>query len=374
MYSESDLAGAVEAGAISPAAAAALRNHVAASRATPAVDEESFRLLTGFNDIFVGIAAMLILVAVGWIGFYIGGNIVGLDQANETPRQIGVAVVFGGFAVAITSWLLAEYFTRQRRMALPSILLLLGFAGGVFVGFGAIWGANAPWLSEQFNLTTELQHRQLAGAIGIVTGIVTAVVTWLHWRRFMVPITVAVGALALVAVAVGAITALVPASQDALNPMLLIAGVLVFVFAMRWDMSDRERRTRRSDVAFWLHLAAAPLIAHPIFHMLGVFDGDIGAPMAGVVIALYVAFAAVALAVDRRALLVSSLVYVLWAMYALFQHSGAVELAAALTALVIGSALLSLSAFWQPMRRHVVGLLGSELEGRLPPTQQLAIA
>ncbi|AQR75494.1 hypothetical protein [Sphingomonas sp. LM7] len=373
MYSESDLAGAVEAGALSPQAAAALRNHVAASRSTPTVDEESFRLLSGFNDIFVGIASILILVAVGWIGFYIGGKMVGLD-GNEGPRQVGVAIAFGGFAVSITSWLLAEYFTRQRRMALPSILLLLGFAGGFFVGFGAIWGANGPWLAEQLGLTTELQHRQLAGAIGVITGVVTAGAAFLHWRRFMVPITVAVGALALVAVAVGAITAFVPASQETLNPMLLVAGVLVFVFAMRWDISDRERRTRRSDVAFWLHLAAAPLIAHPVFHMLGVFDGDIGAPMAAVVIALYVAFAAVALAVDRRALLVSSLVYVLWAMYALFEQSGAVELAAALTALVIGSALLTLSAFWQPMRRSVIGLLGTELEGRLPPTQQMAIA
>jgi MFS family permease len=373
MYSETDLTAAVDAGAISPEAAAALRDHVARSRSTPTVDEESFRLLTGFNDIFVGIAAVLILVAVGWIGFYIGSQIMDLET-NEGPRQAGVAIAFGGFAVAVTSWLLAEYFTRQRRMALPSILLLLGFAGGVFAAVGAIWGANAPWLAEQLNLTTELQHRQLAGVIGIITGVVTAGATWLHWRRFMVPITVAVGALALVAVAVGAIIALVPASQDALNPMLLIAGVLVFVFAMRWDISDRERRTRRSDVAFWLHLAAAPLIAHPVFHMLGVFEGTIGAPMAGVVIALYIAFAAVALAVDRRALLVSSLVYVLWAMYALFEQSGAVELAAALTALVIGSALLTLSAFWQPMRRNVVGLLGKDLEGRLPPTQQLVAA
>jgi hypothetical protein len=92
-----------------------------------------------------------------------------------------------------------------------------------------------------------------------------------------------------------------------------------------------------------------------------------------VVLVLYVAFACVALAVDRRALLVSSLVYVLWAMYALFQQSGAVELAAALTALVIGSALLTLSAFWQPMRRSVVGMLGG-LESRLPPTQMVAVA
>lgn len=138
-------------------------------------------------------------------------------------------------------------------------------------------------------------------------------------------------------------------------------------------MSDRERRTRRSDVAFWLHLAAAPLIAHPIFHMLGVFDGDVSVPMAAVVLGLYVVFGCIALAVDRRALLVSSLVYVLWAMYALFEQSGAVELAAALTALVIGSALLTLSAFWQPMRRSVVGMLGN-FGDRLPPTQIVAMA
>ena len=101
MYSESDLAGAVEAGALSPEAAAALRNHVAATRSTPTVDEESFRLLTGFNDIFVGIAAILILVAVGWIGFYIGGQMVGLEEF-ETPRQAGIAVAFGGFAVSLS--------------------------------------------------------------------------------------------------------------------------------------------------------------------------------------------------------------------------------------------------------------------------------
>ena len=53
MYSESDLEGAVAAGVIPQATADAFRQHIAATRVTPAVDEESFRLLTGFNDIFV---------------------------------------------------------------------------------------------------------------------------------------------------------------------------------------------------------------------------------------------------------------------------------------------------------------------------------
>jgi len=81
-----------------------------------------------------------------------------------------------------------------------------------------------------------------------------------------------------------------------------------------------------------------------------------------------VAFGFVAIAIDRRALLVSSLAYVLYAMYALFRSAGAIELSAAFTAFVIGSALLTLSAFWHPIRRHVVALLGAWGE-RLPPVQ-----
>ena len=112
MYSESDLNGAVEAGVLSPDAAEALRAHIARQRATPVVDEEHFRLLTGFNDIFVSVALALLLVSLAWIG----GTIL-------TP--------LGGLGVAGAAWFLAEYFTARRRMALPSILLLLAFVGGV---------------------------------------------------------------------------------------------------------------------------------------------------------------------------------------------------------------------------------------------------
>jgi pimeloyl-ACP methyl ester carboxylesterase len=365
MYSESDLASAVDAGALSPASANALRNYVAERRSAPAVDEEHFKLLTGFNDIFVAIAAALILVAAARIGAYFGVMVIGLGPEE---REVGGNMIGGGIAVAASSWLLAEYFTAKRRMALPSILLMLGFVGGVAATLSGIFAANIPWIEEQMHLATELQRQQLGGGVAAAVGVLTAIATWIHWKRFMVPITVAAGAMVIVGAAVGVLLALLPQARDWVNEMLLVAGVAMFFFAMRWDMSDLERRTRRSDVAFWLHLAAAPLIAHPVFHMLGVFDGVVTGPIAAVVIALYIVFAFVALAVDRRALLVSSLIYVLWAMYALFQATGAVELAAALTALVIGSALLLLSAFWQPVRRMVVGLLGG-LEERLPPTQ-----
>ncbi|MEC7398740.1 MAG: hypothetical protein VYD00_01820, partial [Pseudomonadota bacterium] len=125
---------------------------------------------------------------------------------------------------------------------------------------------------------------------------------------------------------------------------------------------------RRSDVAFWLHLLAAPMIAHPVFYSLGVMDGAdrVGVGSAIGVLAIYVLFGLVALAIDRRALLVSALAYVLVALAFLFDRFGAVELTFALTALVIGSALLSLSAFWTPIRNKVVAGLPNGWQTRVP--------
>jgi len=338
MYSESDLEGAVAAGVIPQSTADAFRQHIAATRASPAVDEESFRLLTGFNDIFVGIAIALLLTSIGWLGGWVKTGL-------------------GGLGVAVAAWALAEYFTRVRRMALPSIILLLAFAGGVAATMvGTLVDINPDW-SDQTNAL-------IATGIALVTG----GATWLHWKRFMVPITVAVGAASGVAALVALYVAVTHVSEDGIFPLVLIGGIGTFALAMWWDGSDLTRTTRRSDVAFWLHLAAAPMIAHSVFHMLGVFQGQIGVAQALIVMALYLVFAFIALAIDRRALLVSSLAYVLYALSMLFQQAGAVELSMAFTAFVIGSALLTLSAFWHPMRRAVIGTLGN-LGNRLPPVQ-----
>lgn len=344
MYSETDLESAVAAGVLTPAAAEAFRNHVAVGRATPIVDEESFRLLTGFNDIFVSIALVLLLTALAWIGG-------------------AASVALAGFLVAAASWGLAEYFTRQRRMALPSILLLLSFAGGVAAAMiGALVDMNADF--------GERTDALIAAGIGAVT----AAATYGHWLRFRVPITVAAGAVSLVAVLIALVLAANPDLSSRLTWFAFVGGLATFACAMWWDMSDRTRRTRRSDVAFWLHLVAAPMIAHPIFHQLGVLDGTIGAGQAGFVIALYIVFALISLSIDRRALLVSSLAYVLYAMSSLFEQFGAVSLSVALTALVIGSALLMLSAFWHPVRRLVVRALPGDIRERLPVLDRPAAA
>lgn len=337
MYSDSDLDGAVEAGALSPQSVAAFRAHMAARNAGPVVDEEHFRLLTGFNDIFVAIAGVLLLVGAGWVG-------------GDMHPALG-----GGF-VAAAAWGLAEYFTRVRRMALPSIVFLLAFVGGVMTFSTGILVGDTEGPGP-----TTVQALLIA-----LSAAITAAAAWLHWRRFRVPITVAAGAAAAAGVVIALIGAAVGDLERFILPLLFALGLGVFALAMRWDMSDTARATRRSDVAFWLHLLAAPLLVHPIFAGLGLLDGEPGTGAALAVIAIYVAMGGIALAIDRRALLVSALGYVLFAIGALFRDFGAVGLNVALTALVIGSALLLLSAFWHRARKAVLGITPPAIGARLP--------
>jgi hypothetical protein len=355
MYSQQELDDAVASGAITADAANALRLHIENQRSTVIPDEEQFRLLTGFNDIFVSIAAAILLFAIGWIGQSIGQS-VSMTVDHDGPSFLAP------LGVAATAWGLATYFTAKRRMALPSILLLLAFVGGVFltVGFG---------LAQIIGEPPEAKEALYAGVAASVSGAIGAAAAWLHWKRFRVPITVATGALSVSAIAVGLLIALLGDPEGYKNAILgfvLFLGVGVFLFAMWWDASDRARLTRRSDVAFWLHLLAAPMIVHPVFTLLGLNDGDATVGEGLVVIAIYIALGIAALAIDRRALLVSALAYVLFALNELFKQFGAVSLNIALTTLVIGSALLLLSAFWHQARAPVVSRLPGSLRGHLP--------
>jgi MFS family permease len=361
MYSQQELDDAVASGVITAEAARALRAYIETQRTTAIPDEEQFRLLTGFNDIFVSIAAAILLFAVGWIGQSIG-QATGLyisDHGDVGPSFLAP------LAIAATSWGLAMYFTARRRMALPSILLLLAFVGGVLATSAFVLVEIIG--TDRFNGQSDL----IGATVGAVSAAIAAGAAWLHWRRFHVPITIAAGAAAVAGLFLAVVVGIVqPAdSQSAKNLILafvLVLGIGMFLFAMWWDSSDRARLTRRSDVAFWLHLLAAPMIAHPIFALLGVTNGSVGTTEGLIVVALYILFGLTALAVDRRALLVSALAYVLYALTELFKRFGAVELNIALTALVIGSALLLLSAYWHQARRLIVTHLPENLQARLP--------
>ena len=109
MYSQQELDDAVASGVITAEAADALRAHIERQRTTSIPDEEQFRLITGFNDIFVSIAAAILLFAVGWIGQSIGqaAGMFVTDHGDVGPSFLAP------LAIAATAWGLALFFTGR---------------------------------------------------------------------------------------------------------------------------------------------------------------------------------------------------------------------------------------------------------------------
>lgn len=337
MYSQQELAGAVRDGVISADEAERLRDFARARRGSTHVDDEDVRLIGGMDDAFCTIASIIALVGVGWVG----GSFLG---------------PFLGVPVAAAAWFLAEPFTLRRKLALTSRVLLGGFLVGLYFTGSMLAGPIA-------NPGAALPARQFVGALFALAG------AWFHWQRFRVPVTPAAAAWCGVALCLAVINSLFGSFAFSSKPALLTllaGGVATFAWAMRWDMSDRTRTTRRADVAFWLHLMAAPLMVHPLFWLTGLAQGSASAAGGTIVIIAYVLLSLVSLAIDRRALLVSALIYVLWALGNMLHRSGSLMMTVAVTALIIGSGLLLLSAFWSHARRALVARLPADLRDVLP--------
>ncbi|WP_371348302.1 hypothetical protein [Ancylobacter sp. IITR112] len=318
----------------------------------PPQDDERLRFITGFGDIFVTIGLALFLGALGYFG--------------ETLGPAGMWATVGA-----ASWLLAEFFTRMQRMALPSIVLLVVFCASVFMASSAWFGVIAPLVPSLMSLSEDPLVLALAG-------LATLAAATLHYWRFRVPITIAAGAAALVAIVVGLVAAIAPGGLDAaINPVLMLCGLGVFGLAMRFDMSDPQRLTRRTDIAFWLHLLAAPLIVHPLIRGFIWPDGAPGDGNALPMLAVFAVLGVVAVLIDRRALLVSGLAYAGLAFASLIKVSGFAGSTTPLTVFVLGAFILLLSALWHPLRRAVLAVLPARLARRLPhpnalPTPHIA--
>ncbi len=314
-------------------ALAALAGELTAPPPAPR-DDEALRFVGGFGDIFVTIGLGLFLGAAGY-----------LAEALGFP-------MLGPLLAMVLAWLLAEYFTRRRRMALPSIALLAAFAAASFfvvLTFALMLPASTP--GDPLPLAIAALGAALAAGA--------------HYRRFGVPITIAAGTAGIGGAALKGIEAAAPAwFADHLNALLFVTGLVVFVLAMRVDMTDTTRVTRRTDIAFWLHLLAAPLIVHPV--LSGLQAGEATSGQAAAILGVFVALGFVALVVDRRAMLVSGLAYAGIAFASLLRQAGLGDLIGPATFLALGALVLILAAFWQPLRGIILRAVPGGILDRLP--------
>ncbi len=365
MISFSDLDTAVAEGIISRDQALQLRD--LAGRTTGAqaqgIDfsqdtrDEPFRLLRGFRDIFIAIGIVIFAVGLSAMAQAYLGDVEFLAGmfGGQLADRINLLVTTGVLVCAGIG--LAEWITRLQRLPLASLVLsvAIAFWSGFFLT--AIAVNIAP---ERFtNVLTGPDAALWTGLGGAVLGLL------LYYVRYRLPFAlmplagVVVALVYMVAKEVFAATW----SDEFARTVIGILGVCVFITAMAYDWKDRLRVQRFSECAFWLHLMAAPMIIHSLLEL----DGEDGTDPV-LVLSVMGAMGLVALLIDRRALLVSGLVYMGAAVSRIVSSTEFLaDQQFAVTAFILGALLLVLGLAWTPIRRAVVGIMPPGVKGVLPP-------
>ncbi len=357
-----DIDAAVAAGVMPQTQADSLRAFVAERHrsrlAQNGQEDERFRFMTGFNDFFFAIG--ILLLGFGMM-FFTGGA--------PLPSLVAAGLV----------WCLSELLVARMRLVLPGILLSLLFITFVFLAVPA----------DLATLTSRVAPGQVIGSFWLdafgLTGLPTAAATKaiigasaaaLYYWRFRLPFALLPIAASLVLLAMSLIRlAFGPIDPTVWSLITLGCGLAVFVCAMTFDMSDRDRMTRRSDCAFWLHLLAAPLIVHSLISLITPSFAQINNIIAFSILLIIALLAVIALAIDRRALLVSALIYIgLVIAYALGARQAGADPSGIFfsTLVILGVFVITLGVGWQPLRRRLVALISPAIANKLPPVPKNA--
>lgn len=358
MFDKTDIRAAVEAGALSDDGARRLEAFLRA-RNDPdrMLDPENLRFLSNFNDVFLTIGIVILMVGLGFLSGISVFNVVGprlidptsIAEATALANTMKLVVILTPIPVLVGAWLLAEYFCGKRRLLLPSMALsgiIVWAAAAIALGLFAPVDQSESY-SNPFNLLFSMSY---AGFIGGV--LAAAAIFW----RFRLPFSLFLLAGGVAGLFYTAVAQLAGIGQVGSGFAMLTVGIGTLAAAIAFDMKDPTRSTRASDCAFWLHMAAAPQI---ILGMRGLLLGSGFAPAsmtdATVMLLVLIAFALLSLALNRRALIVSGLVTFATSLWFLVNELGGGGVnTLMLTALIIGGAIVLLGGGWRTARRAIL--------------------
>jgi hypothetical protein len=383
MLQEADLEAAVARGIVTAEQTAALRalaEERARGQAAALGHEERFQFMRSFNDFFFAIGVALL-----------GGGLVFFT----------FLVPLHSLFAALAIWVLVELLVARMRLVLPGILLACFFVVFVvlaspidflFAGvtqrpsdFAALreWYVTPRYEGPHAGVAL-MQLLHLMGLIAVAYAGAGVTAAALFYARFRLPFALLLIAGGLVCMALGATYHIWPNKAHHYQPIvLLLCGFAAFVAAMAFDISDRERVTRRADCAFWLHLLAAPLIVHSLIEIVWpVAPGGLNRialaltnETAIAIVLVVMVLSVVAIITDRRALLVSTLIYlgivIGYAITGTMGQRGADNTMIFFTTLLLlGAFVVILGVGWQPLRRIFLRRLSPKIANRLPPPIQ----
>lgn len=350
---DTDIRAAVAAGYLTEAQAASLLG-LAAARQTSAdgrqMEDEPFQLFRGFNEVFI---------TVGLLMF--AGGFTSAAWAASLDRSVTLAVL------GVLVWFGAEYLTRRRRMTLPSIVLACLFVAATGKAAHDYFFVFPP---------TDAWPEVLALLAGLLAGLV------FYWR-FRLPFTlflIGLTALGAALIAAGNIDpahlqatlqqrpiALLDIGVGSVFAWIILAlGIAGFTLAMRFDMADPHRLSRKSACGFWLHLLAGPALVNTL--ALALLNQHTAAAYAGLIV-LIALVVAVSLIIDRRSFMLSAIGYTTaLAANVLFKHDTQMSVGVPLIILCLGLLIVGLGAGWTSARGALMRQMpGGAWKMRLPP-------
>lgn len=312
---------------------------------TQPTDTEAPRLIRGFHDI---------LITCGLVIAF-----------------LGVAALVGALGVLFGSWVLAEILVKRQRLALPAVVLTLSYLAGIgsFV---------FPLLHDQFQGFTF----ETTMMLGI--GSISLILFPFYWR-FRVPIALSmmvtccvffVMAMMLLVIShILNINDIFETAPFLFNLVLLAGAIAIFISAMGFDQQDLTRTKRWSDVAFWLHLIAAPML---LFGLVTLLVGDrstifwwVDSPTmseSAIVLVVVLLMVLIGIVIDRRAFVTSGLLSLIAAVGALFDQ---LELewgdTTSIALLAVGLFVLTFGVGWNYLRRAILSLLPGWINQNVPP-------
>lgn len=350
-----DLRAAVRAGLLSEAQAAgviALSENRAGFREALPAEDEPFEFFKGFSEIFVSVGLVILLTGIVLLLGWFGGPMV--------------LILLPAICAAI-AWWWATYFTLERRMNLPSMVLAVAFGTGVHIA----------------SLTLLMQSALPERTAFVLGALVAMAAMGIWYRRFRLPFSMFIlGVFGLQAIY--AMSASIESFRaidlgfpsvffDLRNSpqfalATLVFGLAAFAAGLWFDMRDPHRLGRYAATAFWLHMLAAPALVNTVAMTLLGIGGPAGMAATAAALAL---IAVLALIIDRRSFLTAGIVYIAlvvsWAVrgdgIAGVGHWAAILLA-------LGFFITALGTWWVPIRRVLMRLLPDfPGKSRLPPYQ-----
>ncbi len=283
--------------------------------------QEPLRFIRSFGDVFISIGIIFLVIAT---------------QKLELSGLYNLLPVAGLV-------LLSEWLVRRRKLVLPGMVMLLAILYLV-------------------NQAIAFDHHQASLLdLGLLS-----LTSLLFYVRYRMPFSLLPFTAGLVAIAISQL------GVDAIKHPSLFAfmGAIIFIIALWLDSLDTRRRSHLSDSAFWLHLLAAPLIVHGVMvSMLTSEHGWLGEISAHVLIFFFfVVFFLLALLIDRRAILVSTQLYMIYALTQVFIGAqGDSENSLVYVLLVLGLFVIYFGTYWYKTRRLIYGFLANSPVNRLIP-------